>query len=168
MFLSSYSPLFALLAYTNRHVAGASLILAAVSVAAVVGLAAVMASKRNERGPQLVVAHAKPRDGDFLAYVATYLIPFLELDLAKCDDVVVLCVFLLVLGVVYVNSSMLFVNPVLSVVGYHSFEVEDPDGHTYALLARRTDVAPQSVLRPAQVTRYLRVEVCRDGQSHSH
>lgn len=168
MFLSSYSPLFALLAYTNRHVHCAWAILGAVALLSLLGLAVVMLSKRNERGPRLVIEHAKPQDGDVLAYIATYLIPFLGLDLSKRDDVVVLCAFLVVLMLVYVNSSMLFVNPVLSLAGYHSFEVEDPDGHTYALLAPRVDLEPGSVLHPAQVTRYVRVEVRRERPNHSH
>jgi hypothetical protein len=162
MFLSSYAPLFALLAYTNRQVSGAGPILACVSVASLVGLAAVMAANRDERGPRLTVAHAKPQDGDVMAYIATYLIPFLGVDLSKTDGIVVLTGFLVVLMIVYVNSSMLFVNPILSLARYHSFEVEDSDGHVYALLTRRADLEPGSVLRPAQITRYLRVEVRRD------
>jgi hypothetical protein len=158
MFLSSYSPLFALLAFTNRHVRGAWEILAAVSVASLLGLGVVMIVIRSERGPLLTVAHAKPQDGDVMAYIATYLIPFLSIDLGKTEDIVVLSGFLLVLMVVYVNSSMLFVNPVLSLARYHSFEIEDPDGHVYALFTRRTDVEPGTHLRPAQISRYLRVE----------
>jgi hypothetical protein len=168
MFLSSYAPLFALLAYTNRHVRWAWVILGAVAVLSLAGLAVVMLSKRDERGPRLLVAHARPQDGDVLAYIATYLIPFLGLDLSKRDDVVVLCAFLVVLMLVYVNSNMLFVNPVLSLAGYHSFEIEDPEGHAYVLLARRPDLDPGSVLRPAQVTRYLRLEVRRERQNDSH
>lgn len=168
MFLSSYSPLFALLAYTNRHVPGAWVALGAVAVVSVLGLAAVMLGKRGERGPRLIVAHAKPQDRDVLAYIATYLIPFLGIDLSKRDDVVVLCAFLLVLMLVYVNSSMLFVNPLLSLAGYNSFEVADRDGHIYALLSRRDDLEPDTVLRPAQVTRYLRVEVRRERPNEPH
>lgn len=159
MFFSSYSPLFALLAYTNRHVRGAWPTLAAVSVASLLGLAAVMAANRDAQGPRLTVAHAKPQDGDVLAYIATYLIPFLGVDLGKTDGIVVLAGFLLVLLIVYINSSMLFVNPVLSLAGYHSFEIEDPDGHVYSLLTRRRDLEPGSVVRPARITRYLRVEM---------
>lgn len=163
MFLSSYAPLFALLAFTNRHVTGAWEILAGVSIAALLGLGLVMLVNRNERGPRLTVAHAKPQDGDVMAYIATYLIPFLSLDLGKTDDIVVLCGFLLVLMIVYINSSMLFVNPILSLARYHSFEIEDPDGHVYALFTRRTDLEPGTDLRPAQISRYLRVEVRHDS-----
>jgi hypothetical protein len=167
MFLSSYAPLFALLAYLNRHVRWAWIILAAIAVLSLVGLAVVMLSKRGERGPRLTVAYARPQDGDVLAYIASYLIPFFGLHLSKHDDVVVLCAFLVVLMLVYVNSNMLFVNPVLTLAGYHTFQIEDPDGHTYGLLARRRDIEPGSVLHPAQVTRYLRVEVNRERTNHT-
>lgn len=121
----------------------------------------------RREGTRLAVAHARPQDGEVLAYIATYLIPFLGLDLSKRDDVVVFCGFLLVLMVVYINSSMLFVNPLLSIAGYHSFDVEDPDGHSYTLIARRRDLEPGVALRPAQINRYIRLEVLRDRQEQS-
>jgi hypothetical protein len=132
-----------------------------------VGLVLVLWAKSDEKGPRLAVAHARPQDGEVLAYIATYLIPFLGLDLSKRDDVVVLCGFLLVLMVVYINSSMLFVNPLLSIAGYHSFDVEDPDGHSYTLIARRRDLEPGVALRPAQINRYVRLEVRRDRKKQS-
>ena len=166
MFLSSYSPLFGLLAYTNHEtLQWAWRILVAVAIASVLGLATVMWANRNERGPRLTVAHSKPHDGEVLAYIATYLIPFLALDLSRNEDIVTLCGFLVVLMVVYINSSMLFVNPLLSIAGYHSFQVEDPDGHSYALLTRRRDLEPGAVLRPTQINRYVRVEVKHDRDS---
>lgn len=165
MFLSSYSPLFGLLAYTNHETPWAYRILCAVAALSALGLVAVMLANRNERGPRLTVAHSRPQDGEVLAYIATYLIPFLALDLSKTEDIVTLCVFLGVLMIVYINSSMLFVNPLLSIVGYRSFEVEDPDGHAYTLIARRLDLEPGAVLRPAQINRYIRVEVSRDREN---
>jgi hypothetical protein len=168
MFLSSYSPLFGLLAYTNHETPWAWRILGTVAIVSVFGLVTVLLANRNEHGPLLTVVHSRPKDGDVLAYIATYLIPFLALDLSKTQEVVTLCVFLLVLMVVYINSSMLFVNPLLSIAGYHSFEVEDPDGHVYTLITQRHDLEPGAVLRPAQMNRYIRVEVCRDRQDQPH
>jgi hypothetical protein len=162
MFLSSYAPLFALLAYTNRETQCAWVSLALAATVATAGLGLVLWTKRDEKGPRLVVAHAEPQDGEVLAYIATYLIPFLGLDLATSDDIVVFCGFLLVLMVVYINSSMLFINPLLSVCGYHSFAVTDGDGHTYTLIARRRDLEPNVALRPAQIDRYVRLEVRRE------
>jgi hypothetical protein len=161
MFSSSYVPLFGLLAYKNRDTPRIWVILGVIAVGSLLGLLVVMLSKRGERGPALTVAHSAPKDADVLAYTAVYLVPFLNVDLAKADGAVILVVFLLVLGVVYVNSSMLFVNPVLSLAGYRSFSITDEDGHEYSLITHRREVEPGASITPAQVGKYLRVEVQR-------
>lgn len=161
LFLSSYAPLFALLAVTNRTCARAWHALVAIAVVSVLSLVVVMWSKKDETGQRLTVANVKPKDGDVMAYVATYLLPFLAVDVTKLDGVVLLAGFMLVLGTVYVNSNMIFVNPLLSLVGYHTFEVTDPDDHEYALLTRRRELAAGTAIKPAQVTAYIRVEVRR-------
>jgi hypothetical protein len=56
MFLSSYSPLFGLLAYTNSETPWAWRILVAVAIVSVLGLVTVMWAKRNELGPRLTKA----------------------------------------------------------------------------------------------------------------
>lgn len=159
LFFSSYAPLFALLAYESRASTPAWVILATVAVASALGLIAVMASKRNELGPRLKVKHSRPKDGDVLAYTASYLVPFFSLDLTKTDNVVVFCGFLLVVGVVYINSDMLFVNPLLNIARFHSFWVSDEQGHEYSLITRRTHLDPDQVIYPSQVGRYVRLEV---------
>ena len=159
MFGSSYAPLFGLLAYTNQSTTWAYRLLGAAAILSVIMLIAVMVSHRQDRGPELVVAHARPQDADVLAYIASYLIPFFALDLSHRHQAIAFGTFLLVLMLVYVNSSMIFVNPLLTIVGYHTFEIEDTDGNTYALIAHRHDVLPGAKLRPSQITRYLRLEV---------
>jgi hypothetical protein len=161
LFLSSYAPLFALLAYSNRRCNATLWTLVAVTAMSVAALIVVMLIQRDERGPVLRIAHARPKDGDVLAYTATYLVPFLGVDLTKADGVVVFVGFLLVLGIVYVNSNMLFVNPLLSVAGYHTFDVTDPQGHEYSLITRREGIDPGTDIRPSHVGRYIRLEVRR-------
>jgi hypothetical protein len=161
LFVSSYAPLLALLAWTNRRNSWAWRSLTATSVLAVAGLVVVLAVKRHERGPRLVIATSSPDDGDVMAYVATYLLPFLGLDLSDATGIVVFAGFLFVVGVVYVNSNMLFVNPLLSLAGYRTFRVVDTGGTEYRLLTRRKDIDPGSSITPAQVGRYVRLEVSR-------
>jgi phosphatidylglycerophosphate synthase len=161
LFLSSYAPLLGLLAWTNRQMPWVWRGLAITALLSVLGLVAVMVSKRGERGPRLVVATSSPDDGDVMAYVATYLLPFLGLDLSKATGIVVFAGFLCVVGVVYVNSNMLFVNPLLSLAGYRTFRVVDNGGTEYRLLTRRMDIDVGASITPAQVSRYVRLEVSR-------
>ena len=165
MFLSSYAPLFALLAYANRSCTATWVTLASVSALSVLGLALVMLGRRCDQGPRLAVKHSRPKDGEILAYTATYLLPFLGLDLTRSDGIVLFSGFLTVLGLVYVNSNMLFVNPLLSLAGYHAFDVVDEDGHEYSLIARRRGIDPGTTIRPSQVDQYVRVEVRRGPET---
>jgi hypothetical protein len=158
LFLSSYAPLFLVLAYLNRSTPAAWLILGGVVLVSVTGLVLVFRSLSNN-GPQIKVKRATPKDGDVMAYVTGYLLPFLDVDLSDTDQVIVSLVFLAVLGTVYVNSSMLFVNPLLSLARFHTFDVTDENDDVYSVITRRNDFARDTVLTPHQVSRYVRVEL---------
>jgi hypothetical protein len=159
LFLSSYAPLFALLAYKNRSCSATWITLGSLAVVSLLGLLTVMLSKRGEKGPSLTIKHSRPKDGDVLAYTATYLVPFLSIDLKSTEGIVVLTGFLLVLGIVYVNSDMLFVNPMLNLAKYHSFWITDKEDHEYSLITRRTAVEPGITITPSEVGKYVRLEV---------
>jgi hypothetical protein len=135
------------------------LTLAAISLVSLLFLWLVMRAKRNEKGPKLTVKHSRPKDGDVLAYTATYLVPFLSVDLTSTEGIVILAGFLLVLGIVYVNSDMLFVNPILNIFGYHSFWITDQNDHEFSLISRRVELDKDTVITPAKVGKYVRLEV---------
>jgi len=159
LFGSSYAPLFALLAYKNRNSQAVWITLGAISLVSLIGLLVVMLGKAGEQGTSLTVKHSRPKDGDVLAYTATYLVPFLSVDLTKAEGIIILGGFLFVLGVVYVNSDMLFVNPVLSLFRYHSFWITDQSDHEYSLITKRTEIVPGETICPAKVGIYVRLEV---------
>jgi hypothetical protein len=161
MFLSSFSPLFVLMAYENRDALSAAIPLLAATGIGLLGLAVVMWQLRAQSGPQIKVRDSFPLEGEVLAYIAVYLVPFLNVDLAQRESAIAFVFFLFILCVVYVNSNMLFVNPVLSLRGYHSFEVIDKDGHKYALISRTRGLDPGTIIKPAHVDRYLRVDASR-------
>jgi hypothetical protein len=161
MFLSSFSPLFVLMAYENRGTHLALIALSAATAIGLLGLAFVMWQLRSQSGPQIKVRDSFPLEGDVLAYIAVYLVPFLGIDLARCESVISFVFFLFVLCLVYINSNMLFVNPVLNLWGYHSFEVIDDNNHKYALIIRARGLDPGTIIKPAHVDRYLRVDARR-------
>jgi hypothetical protein len=158
LFLSSFSPLFALMAFENRGHCLAVVLLGGAVFVGVSGLVAVMATLNSEVGPPIIPLSAVPKDGDVLAYIAVYLVPFLSVDLNHANGIVAFCGFLVVLGIVYINSNMLFVNPLLSIAGYHTFEVTDKQTNMFTLVARQRDISLGVTIRPAQIDRHLRVD----------
>jgi hypothetical protein len=122
------------------------------------GLIVVMVALHSEAGVDVVVKRAIPKDGEVLSYVAAYLVPFLGVDLTKTNDVVLFCGFLVVLCIVYINSNMLFVNPILSLAGFHTFEITDAKENVFTVLTRQRDFTDGARISPAQVDRHLRVD----------
>jgi len=58
-----------------------------------------------------------------LSYIASYLIPFVAFPLEGWQQITAVLVFITVLLVVYVNSNMIYINPMLNLIGYHLYEV---------------------------------------------
>ncbi len=73
-----------------------------------------------------------------MGYVASYVVPFVTLPLNGWQQISTLLIFISVLGVIYVKSSMIRINPMLSLVGYSLYDItfeNDPD--SYSLFTRR-------------------------------
>ncbi len=75
------------------------------------------------------VTEVHKRDADVMGYIASYLVPFVTFPLdAGWQLIVALLVFVGVLLLVYVNSNMIYVNPMLNIFGYHLYEIRVEHG----------------------------------------
>jgi hypothetical protein len=92
----------------------------AVSLAALGVFRLAAARRAKHRVTVMSVEHRTP---DVAAYAVTYLLPFLVVFDGTWRDVLALALFVGLIGVIYVNSGMLYVNPVLALFGYHLFLV---------------------------------------------
>jgi hypothetical protein len=139
LFLSSYAPLFVIIALRawrdSRHLAVG---IAIVAILSVIVLFVFLRTARKLSAEKVGISSISSRDGDAMSYIVTYLLPFLAVTLSDPTDVVSLCIVLFVIGLLYVNSNMIYTNPVLNVVGYHIFQVQDSDGKTSALISKRS------------------------------
>jgi uncharacterized membrane protein (DUF373 family) len=144
LFLSSYSPLFLILALKNVdreawETPGRSflaMLLDSFPPFALVLIAVVLVSSawlyiflrsapsRIQRSKWDTTSVAKHKTGDSLNYIITYIIPFLGFSIDNFWDIAAVGILLIVVGVIYVNSNLLYVNPMLSLFGYRIFEVD--------------------------------------------
>ena len=46
-------------------------------------------------------------------------------------------IFFVIIGIIYVNSNMIHINPVLTVFGYHIYEIATKNESNYTLISRR-------------------------------
>lgn len=160
LFLSSYSPAFLILAVRSINhstvLFATSLCVAAISAAAF-GLFIWLARKG---GPfRARIEDVEPRDGDLAAYVATYLLPFVVVFGATLQDAIALALFLFFIGLLWVNSRMIYLNPLLALIGYHVYVVQmRPVGVGEAdilprsfLLSRARDLRVGDEVRPDRI-----------------
>jgi hypothetical protein len=137
LFLSSYAPLaiiFAILYFRRQSlVAIIGLVAAAVGLA---GLALFFALARRLTPIPAKIIDLRRRDDAAASYILGYLMPFLAVAFNDWRQVVAMATFFALLAYVYVSSNMVYINPVLSLVGYHLYEATMEDGATYNLIAR--------------------------------
>jgi len=101
---------------------------------------------RRAREP-LTLTVVQQRDGDVMGYVITYLVPFVNTNYRAADGsfdslgLLAMSLLFLVILTVYVNANLIFINPVLALVGLRIYEVElAASAEKKALLTRRTVV----------------------------
>lgn len=93
-----------------------------------------------------------------MSYIVTYLLPFLAVKLNDVTDAGSLAIVLLVIAILYVNSNMIYTNPVLNIAGYHVFEIEDGDGKTTALISKRAYIRTGSEIDVISLGDYVLLE----------
>jgi hypothetical protein len=147
LFFSSYAPLFVITALQWHSKIGKwSYLLGTIAVVSVVALWLFVRVSRRIAPVPLEIESARSLNAEALNYVATYIFPFLD---SRPDDPLYaagLLVLYAVLGIIYVNSNMIHINPLLNVVGYRLIEVET-GGTVCSLITRRRFIARGSIIR---------------------
>jgi hypothetical protein len=125
LFLSSYSPAMLILAVRSiDHSWPLFWISLGVSVVSAAAFFLFLQVARRGGPFRARIDDVEPRDAELAAYVATYLLPFVVVFGATLQDVVALGLFLLFIGLLWINSGMVYLNPLLTLAGYHVYIVE--------------------------------------------
>ena len=137
LFFSSYVPLWVIFSIVisekNWQASAAFLILSIIST---VGAVIFFTNVQKIAPVSHTVTQITRKDSDTMSYIASYVVPFAATTLTDINQAIALAIFLLVLGVVYVSSGMIHVNPLLSAAGYNLYEVESSDGTPSVVLTR--------------------------------
>jgi hypothetical protein len=116
LFLSSYAPLFVILAIRFRRPE----LVVACAVLAVAGLLAVLWilwAERSKARAAYTIEKVDDKGPEVAGYLASYLLPFLTVAEPANPEVVAYAIFLGVAAIVYVQSDMLQINPIFYLLG---------------------------------------------------
>lgn len=63
-------------------------------------------------------------NNEYLAFLTTYIIPFVLVDFSSQRQVIILIILLIVIGAIYVKTNMFYSNPTLALLGYKIYEFD--------------------------------------------
>lgn len=149
LFVSSYFPafliLFILLLGSFPWLAWTALGVGLVGLAA---LAVVLRYLSRQVPRELVVKKCRRQDTEAMTYILSYVVPFLSGMLEGRDSALAFTVFFLVLGVLYANSNLIHINPMLNLACYQIYQVEF-EAEVPVILISRGRAVPGSKVRVA-------------------
>lgn len=149
LFITSYIPLFGLLILkqvsTNIEYLewggisltsvfifvekfGLSFILLMITICGIGGAKATLTNleKRILNGFPIKITNIKERSSESINYIATYIMPFLFQSFDGWVDLVSIIIILLIIYRIYINSTLLLVNPILNLFyGFYEIEYEE-------------------------------------------
>jgi len=97
------------------------------------------------------VTELQKRDGDVMSYVAGYLIAFIAFPLHGWQHIAAVLTFLGVLLIVYVNSNLIYINTMLTLLGYHLYEARLEHSEVFHLLLIRHRLIRGETVRLAKL-----------------
>jgi len=117
LFFGSYAPLFILL---GLRFEGTALRIAcfAIGVLCALDLGFIMWQVGRSAPKKYRIERIEDRGSDVAGYLVTYLLPFLIVAQPSVWDLTAYALFIAIVGVIYVRSGLIYVNPLLYVVGY--------------------------------------------------
>jgi hypothetical protein len=152
LFLSAYSPVFLILALRAYDRVCPIVIMAlGLLLAAALGVLAFLFVLRRTEPQQMRLVTVEQRDGDLAGFLVAYLLPFVGVLASDWRDVMAVALFIGFIGIVYVNSRMIYVNPLLALFGYHLILIRattDPRGRPASSLSPQFLITKHPWLRP--------------------
>lgn len=126
LFLSSYSPVFVLLAFQVEWSDNfwLSVLLLAIAALGLAGLAFILALTFRKPVHKVRIASRQDAGAESAAFLAGYLLPLITANLDTAYAVGATTIYIVLACVITVRSSLIQVNPVLLLLGYKIIRTE--------------------------------------------
>lgn len=159
LFLSSYSPLLLIVAVQQMDKRWWwSALPAAIGIVSCLWVGVFLAWARNTAPQPVAVRSVQRQDVEVMAYLFTYVIPFLSVNFDDLRATVGLTIFFIVLMVLYVHANMIHINPILALIGFHLWEIEDSNGNKITLISRRNRLLQGTEIKAVVISDDLLLE----------
>jgi len=84
------------------------------------------------------IDNVKNLTGESLNYVIPYIFAFADLSIKKWIDIAIAIMVFLVILIIYINSNLLYINPIFTLFGFKVFEVSTKHSETFIIISQYT------------------------------
>lgn len=133
-------------------------LLTALIVCSCVGLYHCVTDDKNKRSVITVKSFENITDQHFLGYFSLFVLFSLTFEIERVSMAIVFVLILVLIGVVYINSDLFYINPFLNILGYTFYNITylDSSGETHKLkIFYKGELAPN-----------IRCELCVSGHKN--
>lgn len=141
LFISSYTPAFGALALRFESPAWLRIACIVLTAAGAISSTWFLIVMRFLTKDSVVIDTVEDRGGDVAGYLATYLLPVVVLSTPTTLDVIAYAVIFGVIGIIFVRSRLVYVNPTFYIFWFRLFYVTTDHGFEGYLLTRGEPVA---------------------------
>jgi hypothetical protein len=123
LFLSSYIPLFIILGIKNFSNILFVYIDGGIILISIMFLIYVLFKSSRMNGEYKEITNVQDNSNKFIEYILAYIIPFLGFNLSAFVDVISVSIIFVMVGVLYIRSDLIYMNPMLNLFGYNLYKV---------------------------------------------
>ncbi len=159
LFLSSYVPLFIFFTILNTFgLFPGDIITGAMAFVGIVGFSILVSRTGTSNRDNLKIGSLQVRNGDFIAYTVTYIVPFLATPQSSVNEKIVLILLLALLCFLYIKSELFYINPLFSLMGYKLFQVTTEQGKSVVLITPRSFIQSPTTLSVCRLSNFVFLE----------
>lgn len=145
LFFGSYSPLFLIFGvvyWFEEKTVSYGRIFLVLFVIGFLGTLIFLSYVKRLNSLPLKIIKVKRKDTEILNYVVAYLIPFVAIIQPEPDRKMIIAFvsFFVFLGWLYIKSNVLWVNPLLSLMGYHMYEITAENDSDFTLITKKSNI----------------------------
>lgn len=155
LFLSSYIPLFLIIIIRNYENLYLIMFFGSLIVASSILLILTIRQAGRVSGIYMKIDRIENLNMASLAYLGSYVIPFLATELLEIRDVLSFGVLLGIIAVIYVRSDLIYLNPMLNILGFNLYKVYSEGSSVVMITKKRIKHADTEIVLPLAENVYL-------------
>lgn len=168
LFLTSYFPLFGIIMILHYQTIEVFYILIPVIIISSIALIKVVLDLNKVVGKPINSKHKIENNGkDVLQYFLTYVIPFLALETLGWQNLAVYGIIFFIIGIIYVKSDLICLNPTLLLLGYNIYKVTTDDQEIVVITRNKKNVINNPLIKIGAEVYFERKQNSNHAQDYS-